>query len=55
VGVLAAMLFGVKALPTVVIRAAHMMAAPMMASSLCFRIFTPIRFVVRHVVDLRAG
>src|ERR1700722_14673004 len=47
-GVLAAMLFTVKALPTVVIRAAHTMAAHMMASSLCFLIFTPIRFVVRH-------
>src|SRR5258708_9063637 len=44
-GVLAAMLFTVKTLPTVVIRAAHTMATHMMASSLCFLIFTPIRFV----------
>jgi hypothetical protein len=35
------MLFAVKALPTVVIRAAHTMAAHMMASSLCFLIFAP--------------
>jgi hypothetical protein len=37
------MLFTVKALPTIVIRAAHIMAAHMMASSLRFLIFTPIR------------
>ena len=49
-GVLAAMLLTVKALPTVVISAANTMAAPMMASSLCFLIFTPIRFLGRHVV-----
>src|ERR1700733_7505886 len=53
-GVLAAMLVTAKALPTVVIRAATM-ATHMMASSRCFLIFTPIRFVVRHVVELRAG
>src|SRR5258708_238644 len=43
-GVPAAMLFTVKALPAAVIRAAHTMAADMMASSRCFLITTPIRF-----------
>ena len=44
-GVVAAMLFPVKALLTAVIRAAHTMATHMMASSLCFLITTPIRCV----------
>ena len=44
-GVLAAMLFTVKAPPTAVIRAAPTMAAHTMASSLRFLIITPIRFV----------
>src|ERR1700692_3542994 len=35
-GVLAAMLFTAKALPTAVIRAAHAMATHEMASNLCF-------------------
>jgi len=49
------MLFTVKTLPTAVIRAAHAMATHEMASDLCFLITTPIRFVVRHVVGMRAG
>jgi hypothetical protein len=40
--VLAAALFTAKALPAAVIKAAHTMATPMMASSLCFLITTPI-------------